>query len=69
MFVLLFDKCWVIFVENGCNVSYVIFWRGKGFKDFIFLLINMEVGEMACKYYKKWFKIEILFKQLKFVGF
>ncbi|MCR9101255.1 MAG: transposase [bacterium] len=65
----LLDKRRVVFVENGCNDSHAILWRGKGFKDPIPLLTNMEVGEMACKYYKKRFKIETLFKQLKSAGF
>jgi len=29
----------------------------------------MDLGEMACGYYRKRFKIKTLFKQLKFAGF
>jgi hypothetical protein len=31
----------------------------------IFLMTNMNLGEMACRYYRKRFKIENLFKSMK----
>ena len=63
------DKRQLVFIENGCAASHAILWRGKGFKDPIPLLTNMDIGEMACKYYTRRFKIETLFKQLKSAGF
>ena len=59
----------MVFLEYGCNTSHAILWRGKGFEHPIPLLTNMELGEMACKYYKRRFKIETMFKQLKSAGF
>lgn len=59
----------LVFVEHGCGPSHAILWKDKGFSDPIPLLTNMEVGQMACQYYRRRFKIETLFKQLKSAGF
>lgn len=59
----------LVFMEYGCGHSHAILWKAKGFSDPIPLLTNMDLGEMACKYYERRFKIETLFKQLKSAGF
>lgn len=59
----------LIFMEFACGASHAILWKDRGFKDPIPLLTNIELGEMACRYYKRRFKIETLFKQLKSAGF
>jgi Transposase DDE domain len=60
----------VIFIENAYQAAYnVILWREKGYQDPIPLLTNMELGEMACQYYRYRFKIETMFKQFKSAGF
>jgi len=59
----------IVFLEDACDGDNAIYWLGKGHKDPIPLLTNMDLGEMACHYYRKRFKIETLFKQLKSAGF
>jgi hypothetical protein len=59
----------LVFIEHACGRSHAILWKGKGFNDPIPLLTNMDVGEMACQYYKRRFRIETLFKHLKSAGF
>jgi hypothetical protein len=58
-----------VFVPDALNGANAVYWHEKRFKDPIFLLTNMEVGNMACRYYKKRFKIETMFKHLKSKGF
>jgi len=65
----LLDDRSVAFIENGCGISHAVLWKAKGFEHPIPLLTNMELGQMACQYYKRRFKIETLFKQLKSAGF
>jgi len=59
----------IVFVPLACQADNAIWWHGKGFEKPIPLLTNMEIGKMACAYYKKRFKIESLFKQFKSQGF
>ncbi len=59
----------IVFLEDACEGDNAIFWHGKGYKDPIFLLTNMDLGSMACEYYRRRFKIETLFKYLKSGGF
>jgi hypothetical protein len=59
----------IVFVQKACQEDNAIWWKGKGFDAAIPLLTNMDLGEMACAYYKKRFKIESLFKQFKSQGF
>lgn len=59
----------IVFVEDAVQGDNAILWCGKGYEKPIPLLTNMDLGEMACQYYKKRFKIELLFKQLKSAGF
>lgn len=68
LFGLLHDRE-IVFIEHACNMSHAIVWKGRCFEDPIPLLTNMGLGEMACDYYKKRFKIETMFKQLKSAGF
>lgn len=59
----------IVFVLKACQGDNAVWWHAKGFDDPIPLLTNMDLGAMACAYYKKRFKIETLFKQLKSQGF
>lgn len=59
----------ITFITNACENSNAIYWLGKGFDEPIYLLTNMDLADMACQYYRKRFKIELFFKQLKSAGF
>ena len=59
----------IVFVPDACQGDNAVWWHAKGFDDPIPLLTNMDLAVMACAYYKKRFKIETLFKQLKSQGF
>lgn len=59
----------ILFLEHATEADHVIVWHGKGYEDPIYLITNMELGAMACRYYRKRFKIENLFKSLKSGGF
>lgn len=59
----------IVFLESACDGDNAIYWHGKGYKDPIFLLTNMDLGPMACEYYRRRFRIETLFKYLKSGGF
>lgn len=59
----------IVFLECGCGRDNALLWKGKGFDSPIPLLTNMELGQMACRYYKLRFKIETMFKQMKSAGF
>lgn len=58
-----------LFVPDALSGINAVYWHEKRFEKPIFLLTNMELGKMACRYYKKRFKIETMFKQLKSKGF
>ena len=58
-----------VFLEGACEGDNAVFWHGEGFESPIYLLTNMELGEMACEYYRRRFKIETMFKQFKSAGF
>lgn len=70
-----FDKMNVIkggeclFIEGACQGDNAVAKWEKAYTDPIYLLTNMDVGGMACKYYKRRFKIEAMFKQFKSAGF
>lgn len=59
----------IAFVQNACQGHHAILWQDKNFESPIPLLTNMELGQMACAYYRKRFTIETLFKQMKSAGF
>lgn len=58
-----------VFLSDAVPGANAVCWHGKGFENPIFLLTNMELGSMACAYYRKRFKIETMFKNLKSKGF
>jgi hypothetical protein len=58
-----------LFLPDALPGLNAVFWHEKRFEKPIFLLTNMDVGKMACQYYKRRFKIETMFKQLKSRGF
>lgn len=66
---LIDHKTTVLFVEGGCGRDSALLWKAAGYEDPIPLLTNMEVGQMACRYYRRRFKIETMFKQMKSAGF
>lgn len=57
------------FVESALLGYHAVLWHYKDYEHPIPLLTNMELGEMACAYYERRFKIELLFKLLKSSGF
>lgn len=57
-----------VFVSDAISGANAVCWHEKRFEKPIFLLTNMDLGWMACCYYKKRFKIETMFKQLKSRG-
>jgi hypothetical protein len=59
------EKEEIVFVQDACNGDNAILWKGTAYKDPIPLLTNMDLGGMACEYYRRRFKIETLFKTLK----
>jgi hypothetical protein len=59
----------IIFVQKACQEDNTVWWKGKGFEKAIPLLTNLDLGEMACAYYNRRFKIESLFKKFKSQGF
>jgi hypothetical protein len=65
----LLERRTIVFVEDACGRDNALLWKLRGFKDPIPLLTNMDLGQMACKYYERRFKIETMFKQLKSAGF
>jgi hypothetical protein len=58
-----------LFLPDAMPGINAVFWHEKRFEEPIFLLTNMELGKMACRYYKRRFQIETMFKQLKSKGF
>jgi hypothetical protein len=57
------------FALHGFNKSHAVLWHSPKYKYPIPIITNIEVAKMACKYYKKRFAIETLFKDLKSNGF
>ena len=58
-----------VFVEKAVDGDNAVMHHDKTCQDPIFLLTDMELGQMACAYYKRRFKIEMLFKHMKSHGF
>lgn len=59
----------ICFIWDAVPLANAVYWRGKGHSKPLFLLTNLELGYEACRYYKRRFKIETLFKHLKSAGF
>ena len=59
----------ILFIPDALPLANAVYWRGKGHKKPLFLLTNLELAKEACLYYKRRFKIESLFKNLKSAGF
>jgi len=59
----------ICFIPDALPLANAVFWHEKGHKKPLFLLTNIELGPEACRYYKRRFKIETLFKHLKYAGF
>lgn len=59
----------VVFVESALNGYNAVLWHYAEYKKPIPLLTNIDVGEVACAYYERRFKIELLFKQMKSAAF
>lgn len=58
-----------LFILNALSHSNAVIWHEKAFDSPIPLLTNMDVGWMACLYYKKRFAIETMFSDMKSRGF
>jgi Transposase DDE domain len=59
----------VWFLASATESSNGVVWHGAGHENPIYLLTNLDLGEMACEYYKRRFKIESMFKLFKSRGF
>ncbi len=59
----------VVFIPQALRWANGVYWLGKGYSRAIFLLTNMASAQEACRYYKRRFKIESMFKHLKSRGF
>lgn len=59
----------ICFIPDALRRVNAVFWHARGHQKPLFLLTNLELGEEACHYYKRRFKIETLFKHLKSAGF
>jgi hypothetical protein len=59
----------IFFIEDACDGDNAVYWHSIGYKDPIFILTNIDLGPMACDYYRRRIKIETLFKFFKYVGF
>lgn len=57
------------FIESALHGYNAVLWHYKKHEHPVPLLTNMELGEMACAYYERRFKIELMFKQFKSSGF
>ena len=49
--------------------THFLVWHERGFKEPVYLLTNQKVGLQAVGYYRKRFRIETLFKDIKSQGF
>lgn len=58
-----------VFLPDACQGDNAVLWWAKDFENPVPLLTNMDLGQMACEYYRRRFKIETLFKQMKSAGF
>jgi Transposase DDE domain len=58
-----------VFLPDACQGDNAVLWWARGFERPVPLLTNMDLGQMACEYYRRRFKVETLFKQLKSAGF
>lgn len=59
----------ISFVESALHGYNAVLWHYQKHEHPLPLLTNMELGEMACAYYERRFKIELMFKQFKSGGF
>lgn len=59
----------IIFIKSALHGYNAILWHYQEHEHPIPLLTNMDLGEMACIYYERRFKIELMFKQFKSAGF
>jgi hypothetical protein len=51
---------------DGINL---VCWHKPSYEHPIYLLTNMDLGQMACRYYQRRFEIESMFKRMKSQGF
>jgi hypothetical protein len=59
----------VTFTAKEYGPVNAVLWHEPKCKEPIYLVTNMDSPQMACRYYKKRFKIEKLFGDLKSRGF
>ena len=59
----------IFFIPDALPLANAVYWHGKKYVKPLFLLTNFELGQDACDYYRRRFKIETLFKHLKSAGF
>lgn len=59
----------IAFIQSALHGYNALLWHYQKYEHPIPLLTNMDLGEMACAYYERRFKIELMFKQFKSAGF
>jgi hypothetical protein len=59
----------VFMITDAVDGINLISWHNATYEQPIYLLTNMDLGAMACEYYKRRFEIENMFKRLKSQGF
>ncbi len=59
----------MVFIPQALPQANAVYWHEKGYSTPIFLLTNMPSAQEACRYYKRCFGIEFMFKHLKSTGF
>ena len=56
-------------MQDACQGDNAVLLWSQDFEHPIPLLNNIDLGQMACEYYRIRFKIETLLRQLKSAGF
>jgi hypothetical protein len=59
----------VFMMPDAVDGINLVCWHKPTYGQPIYLLTNMDLGEMACEYYKRRFEIENMFKRMKSQGF
>lgn len=61
------EQQWLI--PDAVDGINLVCWHNPRYESPIFLLTNMDLGEMACIYYQRRFEIENMFKRMKSQGY
>ena len=58
-----------VLAEDAVDGINLVCWHSPKYEEPIYLLTNMELGQMACTYYALRFQIENMFKRMKSHGY